>query len=376
MTLDEVRREIDSIDNQLIDLLVRRMTCSEEVAAIKQREHLPVLNTAREEEILRQVGEKGGEFGGALQTIFSNVMSVSRALQHKQLQTGETLRSVILNASRESPARPCRVVCQGVEGAYSSRAARRVFPGCTPVFTTHFEDVFRLIESNGADFGILPVENSSAGSVSDVYDLLLKYRFSVVGGVNVKISHCLAAAPGTRFAQIRTVYSHPQGIRQCSEYLEKNHLPTQIYSNTAAAAEMVAGSREPLAAICSREAAERCGLNILAESIQNSGDNCTRFIVIAKDIRIPADADKISLCFSLPHVTGSLYSTLARFAILGLNLTKIESRPIPGRNFEYFFYLDFTGNVLQNPEVLDLVCALSEELPDFSFLGNYKELGV
>lgn len=376
MTLDEVRREIDCIDTQLIDLLMRRMSCSKEVAAIKQREHLPVLNTAREEEILRQVGEKAGEFAGALQTIFSNIMSVSRALQHEQLHTGEALRAAILNASREAPALPCRVVCQGVEGAYSSRAARRMFPGCTPVFTTHFEDVFRSIENNSADFGILPVENSSAGSVSDVYDLLLKYRFSIVGGVDVKISHCLAAAPGTRFAQIRTVYSHPQGIRQCSEYLEKNHLPTQIYSNTAAAAEMVAGSREPLAAICSREAAERCGLSILAENIQNSGDNCTRFIVIARELRIPADADKISLCFSLPHVTGSLYSTLARFAIHGLNLTKIESRPIPGRNFEYFFYLDFTGNVLLNSEMLDLLCALSEELPDFSFLGNYKELGV
>lgn len=376
MTLDEVRREIDAVDNQLISLLVRRMSYSEEVAAIKQREHLPVLNTAREEEILRQVGEKGGRFGGALQTVYSNIMSVSRALQHEQLHSGETLRAVILNASRKAPAQPCRVVCQGVEGAYSSRAARRVFPGCTPVFTTHFEDVFRSIENNSADFGILPVENSSAGSVSDVYDLLLKYRFSIVGGVDVKISHCLAASPGTRFAQIRTVYSHPQGIRQCSEYLEKNHLPTQIYSNTAAAAEMVAGSREPLAAICSREAAERCGLSILAEDIQNSGDNCTRFIVIARELRIPPDADKIGLCFSLPHITGSLYSTLARFAVHGLNLTKIESRPIPGRNFEYFFYLDFTGNVLQSPEVLDLVCALSEELPDFSFLGNYKELGV
>ncbi len=376
MTLDEVRREIDAVDNQLISLLVRRMSYSEEVAAIKQREHLPVLNTAREEEILRQVGEKGGRFGGALQTVYSNIMSVSRALQHEQLHSGEILRAVILNASRKAPAQPCRVVCQGVEGAYSSRAARRVFPGCTPVFTTHFEDVFRSIENNSADFGILPVENSSAGSVSDVYDLLLKYRFSIVGGVDVKISHCLAASPGTRFAQIRTVYSHPQGIRQCSEYLEKNHLPTQIYSNTAAAAEMVAGSREPLAAICSREAAERCGLSILAEDIQNSGDNCTRFIVIARELRIPPDADKIGLCFSLPHITGSLYSTLARFAVRGLNLTKIESRPIPGRNFEYFFYLDFTGNVLQSPEVLDLVCALSEELPDFSFLGNYKELGV
>ena len=218
---------------------------------------------------------------------------------------------------------------------------------------------------------MLPVENSAAGSVTAVYDLILRYRFYIVGAVDVKVEHCLAAgkATGTPNAAV----SHPQALSQCSEYLEAHGLRAVEWSNTAAAAQYVAEECPPgVAAICSKEAAQKYGLTILRESIQNEAENTTRFVVISKEAILPEDAGKISLCFSLPHVTGSLSSVLERFALAGLNLTKIESRPLPGKNFEYDFYLDFTGNIHQ-PATLDLICALRDELPRFSFLGNYSE---
>ena len=229
----------------------------------------------------------------------------------------------------------------------------------------------RTWPAGSADFGVLPVENSAAGSVTAVYDLILRYRFYIVGAVDVKVEHCLAAGKGT--GTPTAAASHPQALSQCSEYLEAHGLKALEWSNTAAAAQYVAQECPPgVAAVCSKEAAQEYGLQILQENIQNEAENTTRFIVISKDAILPEDAGKISLCFSLPHETGSLSSVLERFAMEGLNLTKIESRPLPGKNFEYDFYLDFTGNI-HHPKTLDLICALQDELPRFSFLGNYSE---
>ena len=227
------------------------------------------------------------------------------------------------------------------------------------------------------DFGVIPVENSSAGSVSDVYDLLLRYRFSIVGAAHLSIRHFLCASENASLKTVKQVYSHPQALSQCSLKIKAHGLKPVNYSNTAAAAEMVAMEKNPaLAAICSREAAKEYGLNILEENVQNSSANQTRFVAISKALSIPDDADKISLCFSLNHTTGSLYSVLGRFAMLGLNLTKIESRPIPDRKLSTILSISFIwifiGSV-RDDKVLDLICALSDELPGFSFLGNYRE---
>ena len=374
MTLEEIRGEIDQIDGQLLSLFTRRMDCARKVAQVKARQNLPVLNAGREQEILDRVGREAGCYEGAAKILFATLMDVSRALQHEALGGGDSLRQLI-DASPEalSCSQTSRIACPGVTGSYSHQAAGSFFPGKNIDFYPHFQDVFAAVQSEVAQFGVVPVENSSAGSVIDVYDLILKYRFFIVGAADLPIRHCLAAKSGSKLNEIDTVYSHPQGLAQCSDFLSRGKFQICEYSNTAAAAKMVAEQDSlSIAAVCSRQAAEKYGLEILREAVQNARENCTRFIVIAKQPCIPEQADKISLCFSLPHTTGSLYRTLARFALHGLNLTKIESRPIPDKSFEYFFYLDFSGNV-RNPEVLSLLCSLSDELPNFSFLGNYRE---
>ena len=373
MTLEEIRNEIDKIDSQLLPLFIARMHCAEQVAQVKSEQNLPVLNTKREDEILESIVEKADNHGDEARVLYSTILEISRALQHKMLGGGSEIRSLVTGAPFQSVTVGKNIACPGVPGAFSHEAVQELFPDCDTRFYTTFHDVFKAIENGEADFGLVPVENSSAGSVSEVYDYILNYRFYIVGAATLHIHHCLAAAQGTRIDDIQSVYSHPQALAQCSDFISANSWDALEYSNTAAAAKMVAQKATcNIAAICSKVAAKEYGLQILSENIQNSSTNCTRFIAISRELFIPNDAQKISLCFSLPHTTGSLYSVLARFAMSGLNLTKIESRPILGKNFEYDFYLDFTGNV-RDPKTLDLLCALYSELPRFSFLGNYKE---
>ncbi len=369
--LGKLREEIDEIDGQLLPLFLRRMDCSQRVAQLKGEAGMPVFSPQREQAILDKVREQGGEDGDAAAALYRSIMAISRAKQHKILQNGGTLRELEHTAARTLHTEGARVVCQGVVGAFSHKAARSFFGEISPSFEPTFQQVFEDVATGSADFGVLPVENSAAGSVTAVYDLILRYRFYIVGAVDVKVEHCLVAGKGT--GTPTAAASHPQALSQCSEYLEAHSLKALEWSNTAAAAQYVAQECPPgVAAICSKEAAQEYGLQILQENIQNEAENTTRFIVISKDAILPEDAGKISLCFSLPHETGSLSSVLERFAMEGLNLTKIESRPLPGKNFEYDFYLDFTGNI-HHPKTLDLICALQDELPRFSFLGNYSE---
>ncbi len=378
MELSEIRAEIDRIDEQLTALLCRRMDCSGKVADYKAVHHLPVLNEEREREVLRQVRALGDEYhtgyGDAAALVFSTMMDASRALQHQRLDAGESLRARLAGASRALiPADAARVVCQGVPGAYSHQAAGRLFPGTSPRFVPAFSDVFAAVAGGTADYGVLPVENSTAGSVNEVYDLVMKHRFSIAAAVEVPVRHCLLALSGAKRERLTAVYSKQEALAQCAEYIDANGLEARQYSNTAAAAEMVAQSGDTtIAAIASEKAAELYGLDILAKNIQTSNNNTTRFIAISRELVIPGNANKISLIFALPHVTGSLYRTLSRFAMAGLNLTKLESRPLRGSGFQYNFYLDFEGS-LSHPGTVDLLCALSEEMPAFSFLGNYHE---
>lgn len=369
--LGKLREEIDEIDGQLLPLFLRRMDCSQRVAQLKGEAGMPVFSPQREQAILDKVREQGGEDGDAAAALYRSIMAISRAKQHKILQNGGALRELERTAARTLHTEGARVVCQGVVGAFSHKAARSFFGEISPSFEPTFQQVFEDVATGSADFGVLPVENSAAGSVTAVYDLILRYRFYIVGAVDVKVEHCLAAGKGT--GTPTAAASHPQALSQCSGYLKSHGLKALEWSNTAAAAQYVAQKCPPgVAAICSKEAAREYGLQILQENIQNEAENTTRFIVISKDAILPGDAGKISLCFSLPHETGSLSSVLERFAMERLNLTKIESRPLPGKNFEYDFYLDFTGNI-HHPKTLDLICALQDELPRFSFLGNYSE---
>lgn len=374
-TLDQIRARIDEIDSQLLPLFLERLECSRQVAQVKIAQGLPVLNVEREKQILDEVEKKAGVHGGEARMLYDTILTTSRNLQHQMMQDGGELRRQVQNApSRDLPH--AHIACQGVAGAYSHEAALLLYPGCRPSFYKTWEEIFRAVEQGKEDLGILPVENSSAGSVSDVYGLILKYRFFIVAAATLRIRHCLAVPKGMDLAAVKVVYSHPQALAQCSEYLETHGFQPVPCSNTAAAAKTVAESGEPVAAICSEQAAEEYGLDIVAHGIQNSTVNRTRFIAISRTLFLPEDAQKISLCFSLPHTTGSLNSVLSRFAAAGLNLTKIESRPISsadGENFEYDFYLDFTGN-LRSGDTLNLIASLQSELPRFSFLGNYTEI--
>lgn len=372
MTLEEIRKEIDQIDEQLLPLFLKRMECAGKVAEIKKGKNLPVLNVAREQEILDSVAQKAGSFGGEARILFANLMDMSRSLQHAMLSSGGELRAQIEGADTV-PQKAGKIACLGETGSFSHEALTRLYPQAEPRFYDNFGEIFASVESGVSDLGLVPVENSSAGSVSEVYDLILKYRFYIIAASTLRVHDCIAAAGTAGPDGIRTVYSHPQALAQCSQYISAHHLNPVKYSSTAGAAQLVAQKRDPtIAAICSEHAAGEYGLNILASDIQNSSNNCTRFIVISRRLYLPENARKISLCFSLPHRTGSLYNVLARFAAAGLNLTKIESRPIADKNFEYDFYLDFTGNVHEE-RTRNLILSLYDELPRFSFLGNYIE---
>jgi len=378
MDLLELRKEIDEVDEQLIPLLIKRMQIAENVAQYKVERGIPVLNSKREQEILDKVEEKCGKYGNTIKTIYSATMDASRALQHKIIGGGSELRSAIEGAERNKKLRitanGADIACQGVDGAYSQRAAKAIFPDSKILFYKQFENVFEAVNQGRAKFGIIPVENSTAGSVHEAYDLIMKYRFYVVGSYNMKIDHCLCAKQGTKFENIENVYSHPQALSQCSAFIKNFDFTGINYSNTAAAAQFVSQSdKTNIAAICSEQAAKEYNLKILRKGVQNVTNNTTRFIVISKDLVIDEDARKISLIFSAPHTTGSLYRVLGRFSMSGLNLTKLESRPVANGKFDYLFYVDILGNV-NDEETIDLLCALSDELDEFTFLGNYHEI--
>lgn len=372
--LTEIRKDINDIDEQLVRLFKARMDCAKEVGEYKKENNIPVFNEKREGEILDKVAVKGGEYGSYTRLLYSDIMELSRALQHNIIGSGKALRSLIETAESDYPESGVKVAYQGIKGANGHEAALRLFPNGDCFGLKTFSDVFDAVDSGKAEFGVLPVENSTAGSVSAVYDLILKHRFYIVGALDMPIDYCLCGLRQSEISDIEKVWTHPQSISQCENYIAAHNFEPTPCANTAVAARDV--SREKrlnVAAICSYKACEEYGLKILDNHIQDIDSNTTRFIVISKKLFISSDADKISLCFSLPHVSGSLYSVLCRFNSLGFNLTKIESRPISGRGFEYLFYLDFSGNA-RTAEATRLLCAMSEELPNFSFLGNYCEI--
>lgn len=372
--LQEIREEINAIDKELIQLFKRRMDCAKDVGYYKKANNIPILNQDRENEILDKVAVDGGEYGNSARLLYSNIMELSRALQHNIIGSGKELRSIIEHAGEQIPRKDVRVACQGIAGANNHDASVKLFPDCSPIFCEKFQDVFTAIENDEADFGVLPVENSSGGSVSDVYDLILKHRFYIVDSLDMEINYYLCSIKQAGLEDIEEVWSHPQALAQCSNKIkEKGYRAIQSINTAIAARDISNSKRIDVAAICNASAAKEYDLKILEENFENRKDNTTRFIVISKKLYIPSDAEKVSLCFSLPHVAGSLYSVLCRFNSLGLNLTKIESRPMEEEKFEYLFYLDFAGN-LRSEDAVQLLCQLSQELPGFSFLGNYKEV--
>ena len=480
MDITQLREKIDNIDDQLVNLFTQRMEITRDIAAYKKENNLPIYVPARERQKLQEVAKLAGpDMDDYTRVLYSMIFELSRSYQSKQNSTAtELYRKItdsIENTSKLFPQAPM-VACQGVEGAYSQIACEKIFKNPMIMYFKNFDAIFGAIEQGLCQYGILPIENSTAGSVKKVYDLMIHHNFSIVRTFRLKIDHNLLAKPGTKLSDIQEIYSHEQAINQCSDFLKnmpgvkifknpmimyfKNFdaifgaieqglcqygiLPIEnstagsvkkvydlmihhnfsivrtfrlkidhnllakpgtklsdiqeIYSheqainqcsdflknmpgvkiipveNTAVAAQMVAQSQDNHgAAISSKGCEEIYGLCSLADSIQDKGNNRTRFICISKNLEIYPGADKTSIMMVLPHKPGALYKVLARLYVLGINVIKLESRPIPDRDFEFMFYFDLETSIYSQ-EFVQLMCELDDLCEEFKYLGSYSEV--
>ena len=379
MELKDLRNEIDQIDDQLVQLFAQRMDVAARIADYKKEKCMPIFVPAREREKLADVAEKAGpEMANYTRVLYSMLFELSRSYQSKKNDVVSPLYEEITKAIETTPQlfpQAPMVACQGVEGAYSQIACEKIFKNPFIMYFKNFEGVFGAIEKGLCQYGILPLENSTAGSVKKVYDLMIKHNFSIVRTFRLKVDHNLLAKPGTKLSDIKEIYSHEQAINQCSEFLQQLTGVTIIpVANTAIAAEMVSKSdRTDIAALSSRNCMELYNLECLAPSIQDKNNNHTRFICISKNLEIYPGSDRTSIMMVLPHRPGSLYKFLARLYVLGINVTKLESRPIPDRDFEFMFYFDLETSIYSD-EFIQLMCELEELCEEFKYLGSYREV--
>ena len=379
MELSEYRARIDAIDDEMVRLFAERMEVAAGIAAYKKENNLPVLDMRREKEKLLQIAEKTPEgLKDYAVSLYSLIFELSRSCQSRLLGTKSELTEQIETALKETPPLfpgHAVVACQGVEGSYQQLACERLFKLPNIFYFASFGAVFSAIEKGLCQYGVIPVENSTAGSVNAVYDLMMKHNFRIVRSVRLKIDHNLLVKPGTKWEDVKEIYSHEQAISQCAAFLQQ-HPGIRVVpcENTAIAAKMVAdSSRRDIAALSSRECMRLYHLEPLAESVQDQGNNHTRFICISKDLEIYPGADRSSLMLTLPHQPGSLYKLLSRFYALGINMNKLESRPMPERNFEFMFYFDLETSVY-SPEFRQLMAELPSLCDSFSYLGSYSEV--
>ena len=378
MELSEIRTKIDTVDDQLLDLFLQRMALSDEVAAYKNEHHLPILNKQREREILAKVTEKSGEKERYAYHLFSTLFELARSRQAELISAPTKVAAQVsasLAAGEMVFPQTGLVACQGVEGANSQVACDRILPRGNIVYVKTFDAVVSAVESGLCKFGVLPIENSSNGSVRAVYELLQSHNLSVVRSTRLCIRHELLAMPGVKMSDITEIYSHEQAIGQCSKFLNSlNGVRVIPCDNTAMAAKMVAesGSRHA-AAISSHPCAALYGLECVNDAIQDSDNNYTRFFCITKDPVIYAGANRISLIIACDNKPGALYDILSKLAALNINMTTLESCPVSGRNFEFIFFLELEASV-QEPGVLSMLEELERSCASLNFLGSYAEV--
>ena len=378
MELSEIRTKIDAVDDQLLQLFLERMSLSEEVAAYKNEHHLPILNKAREREILAKVMEKAGDKERYAYHLYSTLFELGRSRQAELISAPTKVAAQIktsLAAGSELFPQTGLVACQGVEGANQQVACDHLLPRGNIVYVKTFAAVVSAVESGLCKFGVLPIENSSNGSVRAVYDLLQTHKLSIVRSTRLCIRHELLALPGVKLEDITEIYSHEQAIGQCSKFLNGlNGVRVIPCANTAVAAKMVAESgNRHAAAISSHPCAALYGLECISATIQDSDNNYTRFICVTKDPIIYAGANRISLIIGCDNKPGALYEILSKLAALGINMTKLESCPVTGRNFEFIFFLEIEASV-QDPSVLSMLEELERSCASFNFLGSYAEV--
>ena len=378
MELSEIRKKIDAVDSRLLDLFLERMRLAEEVAAYKNEKRLPILNRQREREILAKVTERAGDKERYAYHLYSTLLELARSRQAELIdaptRVAEQVRASLAAGDAVFP-QTGKVACQGVEGGNSQVACDRLFPRGNLMYVETFDAVVSAVETGLCKFGVLPIENSSNGSVRAVYDLLRKRSLSIVRSTRLCIRHELLALPGVKLEDITEIYSHEQAIGQCSKFL--GSLPNvQVipYRNTAAAAQMVAQSgNRHAAAISSHPCAALYGLECVSGAIQNSDNNYTRFVCITRDPVIYAGANRISLVVAFENRPGALYEVISKLAALDINMTKLESCPVAGSDFEFIFFLELDASV-QDPSVLAMLEEMERSCAQFHFLGNYAEV--
>lgn len=378
MSIEEQRQALDKIDRELLGLFMNRMAAVLEIAKLKGQNKKPIKDQGREREILARVAEMCPEdlktYGKSL---YLTLFSLSRAYQQSYLSPSTPLMEIIRNSRDETPKSLPKnpvVACQGIEGSYSQMAADKIFSTPSIIYSKTFEGVFNAVESGLCRYGILPIENSTSGSISQVYDLMKENHFHIVKSLKLKTLHSLFGKEGASINDLREIISHQQALDQCSDFLETlRDVELRECENTAVAAKFVSeGEDLKIAAISSASCGSLYGLKTLRTKIENQGNNYTRFICISKDLEIYPDGDKISLMLSVPHEPGALFDLLSKFAAHDINVSKIESRPIPGTDFEFMFYFDLESNVHEE-SVVKLMGELDESLENFEFLGCYGE---
>lgn len=369
ISLEKLREEIDEIDDKILELFIKRMEVCKNVGEFKKNNKVEVLQGNREADILKRIYDNSpAEIACGTELLFENIMDISKNLQNLKIDD-----FVFTPCEEFTPNSADIFACQGTFGAYSQAAFEKIAPENPIKFYKNFSDVFEAVNNNIATYGILPLENSTIGSVAETYSLMAKNDFYINTVATVEITHCLAAKKGTKFDEITKVFSKEEALLQCTNFLRENNLVCENYANTALSAEIVAISDESIACVCSEKCAEKYGLEILQKNIADNSSNFTRFICFSKKLTASDDTNIMSVCVSLPHEKGSLNRLLTRFSLNGLNLVKIESKIIAGSDFDVIFYLNFMGNY-NNNAVRTFITHLENEMKYFRFLGNYSEI--
>jgi len=379
MELSDYRKQVDSIDDEICRLFQQRMEVVNAIGEFKREHDLPVDSSSREREVLARISKQLPEnLEGFGRVLYRSMFDVSKAYEAMYKEKDSPLYKALSNLINADPVPfPNRAVvaCQGREGAYSQIAAEKLFEVPEIMFNSTFEGVIRMVTDGLCEYGILPIENSTAGSVNEIYDLLIRYNVHIVRSTRVRVDHQLLAAKGARFQDIKTVYSHPQAINQCSHFLSALKGVEIIPSdNTAMAAQRV--SKDPTktsASISSKSCVDLYNMEVLAQDIQNFDSNHTRFICIAKNARIYPGANRTSIMMVVSHKPGTLFSVLSKFNATGANLVKLESRPIPGRDFEFMFYFDIELSIYDK-KFASLISELDHCGEQFKYFGTYQEI--
>lgn len=374
MELKELRDEIDRIDDEMVELFEKRAAAAGQVAEYKRTHNMAVFQGGREEEVLQKISEAvSPELKDGARLLFTTLMDISKCRQQQLLTE---IKPFTISEATKMPT-----VGAVTKGSYTADACEKFFGDkCRVIYFKDFASVFKAVESGETDYGVLPIENSTAGDVGATYDLMLRHNFYICRSTKIRINHVLAAKKGTDISDIKVVSSHEMALKQCSKFLEEKKFAFAEASSTAKAAETVASSPDrSIAAVCSASCAKLFGLEPIATDITDIKDNFTRFMMISRELQVPEKASVVSLCLTVPHTAGSLYRILTRFAYCGLNLCRIESKPMPDHfahlkddAFDFIFYLDFIGSI-RDEKVVKLLTGLEKEMKFYRFLGNYEE---